>query len=154
EIRTGLRSICQFTFDGNHTMTLDRPGVGKALDPVEKDGKIKTDVGMKYGRTQYKVESGAADHDPLMPAATATLAVRGSLVTFEDNDAFGARAVVDHSQNTVYKQRGAIGSVRVVEVQLKKGEVGQDPNGAGRAPLTAGQQALRNTINDSGDRRG
>ena len=154
EIRTGLRSICQFTIDENHTVSLDRLGVVKVLDAIKKDGKIKTDVGMKYGRTQYKVETGAAEHDARVHAPSATLAVRGSFVTLEDNDAFGSRAIVDHSDNAIYKQRAPEGQVRVVEVQLKKGTIEQEIRDAGKQPPTAAMLALKETINDIGDRLG
>lgn len=152
EIRTGLRSVCQFTIDSNHTITLDRLGVVKVLDAIKKDGKIKTDVGMKYGRTQYQVESNAAEHDARVHAPAATLAVRGSLVTLEDNDAFGTTAVVDHSENAIYRQRGPQGSVRVVAIELIKGSIEQTPQQSGLMPPTPGQIALRETINDIGAR--
>jgi len=152
EIRTGLRSICQFTIDGNHTVTLDRLGVVKVLDAIKADGKVKTDVGMKYGRTQYKVEVGAAEHEARVHAPSATLAVRGSFVTLEDNDAFGSTAIVDHSEKAIYKQRGPDGSVRVVSVELIKGRIDQTPEEQGNTPPTAGAVALRDTINDTGAR--
>jgi|GEM_PF-1735611 len=152
EIRTGLRSICQFTIDGNHTVTLDRLGVVKVLDAIKADGKVKTDVGMKYGRTQYKVEVGAAEHEARVHAPSATLAVRGSFVTLEDNDAFGSTAIVDHSEKAIYKQRGPDGSVRVVSVELIKGRIDQTPEEQGNTPPTAASVALRDTINDTGAR--
>ncbi len=152
EIRTGLRSVCKFTIDGNHEVTLDRLGVVKVLDAINKDGRVKTDVGMKYGRTQYKVETGAADHDAKVHAPSATLAVRGSFVTLEDNDAFGSLAIVDHSRNASYKSRGPDGSLRVVAVGLIKGRIEQDKDDAGKQPPTAAQMALQDTINDIGDR--
>ena len=152
EIRTGLRSLCQFTIDGNHTITLDRLGVVKVLDAIKKDGKVKTDVGMKYGRTQYKVEANAAEHEAMVHAPSATLAVRGSLVTLEDNDAFGSTAIVDHSENAIYKQRGPDGSVRVVSIELIKGRIEQGKEDAGKNPPTPAELALRDTINDVGTR--
>ncbi len=152
EIRTGLRSICQFTIDENHTITLDRLGVVKVLDAIRKDGRVKTDVGMKYGRTQYQVETGAAEHDARVHAPSATLAVRGSFITFEDNAAFGSTAIVDHSRNAVYTKRGMDDSLRVVAVGLIKGRIEEGTDGSKKNPPTAAEVALRDTINDVGGR--
>lgn len=79
EFRTGPRSAVQFAIEGGHVITLDRLGTMKVLTAVEQaDGSIKTDMGMKYGRTSYQIEAGGKEHESTVRSPGATLAVRGS----------------------------------------------------------------------------
>jgi hypothetical protein len=78
EVRTGIRSAVQLAIGQTQKLTIDRLGVVKILQAIEKDGKIKTDVGMKYGRSGLEVQEGGLEHESTIRSPSATLAVRGS----------------------------------------------------------------------------
>lgn len=84
EFRTGLRSSVTFTVEPKQTITLDRLGTVKLIRAVAEQGKVKTDVGMKYGRTRYDVEAGAIEHESKIHSPNATLAIRGTDVELFD----------------------------------------------------------------------
>src|SRR5438874_5387848 len=52
EFRTGPRSAVRFTIPPDQTITLDRLGTVKVVAAIQQGGKIKTNLGMKYGRTR------------------------------------------------------------------------------------------------------
>ncbi|MHC4993686.1 MAG: FecR family protein [Planctomycetota bacterium] len=78
EFRTGLRSRLVFAVGDSHTITLDRLGVIQVLDAIKRDGKVQTEMGMKYGRSVYQVQVGGVEHESKIRTPSATLAVRGS----------------------------------------------------------------------------
>jgi hypothetical protein len=78
ELRTGLRSRVAFMVGDEHTITLDRLGVIKVLDAIQQDGKVQTEMGMRYGRASYQVQVGGVEHESKIRTPSATLAVRGS----------------------------------------------------------------------------
>lgn len=82
EFRTGPKSAVQFKIPPDQTVTLDRLGVIKLLQAAQDAGskKVTTDLGMKYGRTAYKIEEGGVEHDSTIRSPGSTLAVRGSEV--------------------------------------------------------------------------
>ncbi len=86
-IRTGLASAVQLHIEPGHTITIDRLGVVELINLVKEKGIIKTDVGMKYGRTRYDVEAGGAVHDAKIHTPGTTLAIRGTS-TGTQSDAF------------------------------------------------------------------
>src|SRR5689334_5659007 len=57
EFRTGVRSAVQIVIPPDQTITLDRLGVIKVVEAINDNGKLKTKIGMKYGRTQFDIES-------------------------------------------------------------------------------------------------
>ncbi len=87
DIRTGLNSAVQLKIDPGHTVTIDRFSVVKLLTLAKNQGVIKTDVGMKYGRTRYDVEAAGAVHDARIHTPGTTLAIRGTS-TGTQTDAF------------------------------------------------------------------
>lgn len=87
DIRTGLNSAVQLKIDPGHTVTIDRFSVVKLLTLAKNQGVIKTDVGMKYGRTRYDVEAAGATHDAKIHTPGTTLAIRGTS-TGTQTDAF------------------------------------------------------------------
>ncbi len=94
EVRTGLRSAVMLRIGANQTITLDRLGTIKVLRAIQEQAgekKIKTDVGMPYGRARYKIAPAGTQHESTIRAPSTTLAVRGSDVTYQD-DALGAIA--------------------------------------------------------------
>lgn len=87
EIRTGLNSAVQLKIEPGHTVTIDRFSVVKLLTLARDKGVIKTDVGMKYGRTRYDVEAAGETHDAKIHTPGTTLAIRGTQ-TGTQTDAF------------------------------------------------------------------
>ncbi len=77
EIRTSLSAV-QLRIEPGHTVTIDRFTVVKLITLVRQDGVVKTDVGMKYGRTRYDVEAAGAVHDAKIHTPVTTLAIRGT----------------------------------------------------------------------------
>jgi len=82
EFRTGPRSSVVFVIPPDQTVVLDRLGTMKVLQAIkEADGKVKTDLGVKYGRTLYDIDtSSGVEHESTIRSPTNTLAVRGTNV--------------------------------------------------------------------------
>ena len=59
ELRTGPRSAVKFMIGDDQTVSLDRLGTIQILRASFESGKVFTDLGMKYGRTRYDIESAA-----------------------------------------------------------------------------------------------
>ncbi len=106
EFRTGPRSVVQFRLGRDHEVTLDRLGVIKVLDAVVADGKVKTDVGLKYGRTQYKVAESGVEHDSVIRSPASTLVVRGSDVVIQDQGFVSQVAFLERSPATLTTSDG------------------------------------------------
>jgi hypothetical protein len=95
ELRTGPHSAVRFKIGPTQTVTLDRMGTVVVLEAIRRQvGKIKTDVGLKYGRTRYNVEAGGVEHESTIHSPGATLAVRGTLMGL-DVDSWRTVALVD-----------------------------------------------------------
>ena len=114
EFRTGPRSKVQFKVGDTQTITLDRLGVIKVLDAIKSNGKVTTDLGMKYGRSELKVEAGGVEHESQIHSTSSTLAVRGSSGVMQ-NDAFGSTAWC--TQHFAYVQMYGRGG-RLVNIDL------------------------------------
>lgn len=93
EFRTGLKSAVRFTIPPDQTITLDRLGTVKVLRAIEENGTIKTDLGMKYGRTRYDIAAGGRQHEAQIRSPSSTLAVRGTKVSLYDQRPFVPQAV-------------------------------------------------------------
>jgi len=93
EVRTGPRSAVQFKLPPDQTITLDRLGTVKVLTAVQQGGKVKTNIGMKYGRTRYSIEAAGVEHEATISSPSSTLAVRGTDFMDEDQRPFPAKAV-------------------------------------------------------------
>ncbi|MBI1368833.1 MAG: hypothetical protein GC162_09300 [Planctomycetes bacterium] len=78
EFRTGPRSTVEFKVGDTQIVKLDRLGTIKVLDAIKANGAIKMDLGLKYGRSELRVEAGGVEHESVIHAPTASLAVRGS----------------------------------------------------------------------------
>ena len=80
EFRTGPRSAVRFSIGPDQVVTLERLGVVKVLEAIRgSDGRARTDVGMKYGRSVMQVEAGGLEHESTIRTPSAVLAIRGSL---------------------------------------------------------------------------
>lgn len=84
EFRTGPRSAVQFKIPPDQTVTLDRLGTIKVLTAVAEHNKIKTDLGMTYGRTRYDIRKAGFEHESTIRSPSATLSVRGTKVGVQD----------------------------------------------------------------------
>lgn len=85
EFRTGPRSKVQFKIGDTQTVTLDRLGTAKLIDVVKPaDGKLQTNIGMKYGRSTLQVQAAGVEHESKIRSPGATLAVRGSIGVLEE----------------------------------------------------------------------
>jgi len=99
EFRTGPRSAVRFTIPPGQTITLDRLGTIQLVQAVRDANKIKTDLGMKYGRTRYDIEAAGMDHDATIHSPGATLSIRGTKVSLYDQPPFDpeARSLTGHA---------------------------------------------------------
>jgi hypothetical protein len=84
DIRTGLRSAVQLTVEPDQTITLDRLGTVKVLQAFQNQGKVTTDIGMKYGRAQYDIKKTDLEHASTIRSPGSTLALRGTNIVYED----------------------------------------------------------------------
>lgn len=92
EFRTGPRSAVRCTIPPDQTFTVDRLGIVKVLQAAQQGGKIKTDLGMQYGRTRYDIEEAGLQHESVIRSPNGTLAVRGTRVSLYDQPPFTPRA--------------------------------------------------------------
>ena len=93
ELRTGPRSAVQFKIGDDQTVTLDRLGTIRILRAEFESGKVFTDLGMKYGRTRYDIESAAREHDAKVRSPSSVLAVRGTKFIAQDEAPFAPTAI-------------------------------------------------------------
>lgn len=93
EFRTSLRSAVQIKIPPDQTITLDRLGTIKVVQAVNDSGKLKTKIGMKYGRTRYDIESAGQEHEASISSPSSTLAIRGTKVSLYDQRPFPTEAV-------------------------------------------------------------
>ncbi len=93
EFRTGPKSAVQFTLPPDQTVTLDRLGTVKLIQAIKQNGKIITNLGMKYGRTRYDIEAAGQEHESTISSPSSTLAVRGTKVSLYDQRPFNVEAV-------------------------------------------------------------
>src|SRR5437763_1541300 len=93
EFRTGPKSAVRFTIPPDQTITLDRLGTVKVLQAVLENGKLKTKLGMRYGRTRYDIEAAGREHESTISSPSSTLAVRGTKVSLYDQRPFAPQAV-------------------------------------------------------------
>lgn len=92
EFRTGLKSAVRLTIPPDQTVTLDRLGTVQILKANFENGKIFTDLGMKYGRTRYNIESVEHEHEGQVRSPSSVLAIRGTDVALYDQPPFVPQA--------------------------------------------------------------
>lgn len=93
EFRTGPKSAVRFTIPPDQTITLDRLGILKLLQAVNDNGKLKTHLGMQYGRTRFDIEAAGREHEATIASPSSTLAIRGTVVSSYDQAPFAPEAV-------------------------------------------------------------
>ena len=92
EFRTGPRSSVVCTIPPDQTIVLDRLGIVTVAEAVRRGGTTRTDLMMKYGRTEYEIEAAGARHDATIRSPSSTLAVRGTRVNLYDQPPFTPEA--------------------------------------------------------------
>ncbi len=85
DVRTGPRSAAQIRIGEKQILQVHRMTTIKVLEAMKDGAKLKTDMGMKYGRVKYDVKAQGEEVDTKIHAPSATLAVRGSVVEFLDD---------------------------------------------------------------------
>jgi hypothetical protein len=93
EFRTGPRSAVRVLIPPDQTLTLDRLGTVKLIEAIRNEGRVKTTVGMPYGRTRYDIEQAGLEHESTLVTPSSTLAVRGTVVSVFDQPPFAPSAV-------------------------------------------------------------
>jgi hypothetical protein len=68
-------------------------GTVKILRANFENGKIFTDLGMKYGRTRYDIETAGHEYDAKVHSPSAVMAIRGTTVSLYDQPPFTPEAV-------------------------------------------------------------
>ena len=123
EIRTGLRSSVQFVIEPDQVITLDRLGTLKVLQAYLQRNKVTTDLGVKYGRTRYDIESADLEHQSTIRSPGSTLAIRGTDVTYEDQAPWIPTAISRHGRaefENFRKQMIPFGSKRLTSIAADK----------------------------------
>ncbi len=92
EFRTGTRSSVTCVIPPDQTIVLDRLGTVKVLEAIQQGGKIRTDLAMKYGRTNYNIQAAGVQHESTIRSPSSTLAVRGTNVSLYDQPPFAPEA--------------------------------------------------------------
>ena len=160
EFRTGPRSAVRFQIPPDHTITLDRLGTVKVLQAINDNGIVRTQMGMKYGRTRYSIEAAGREHESSIVSPSATLAVRGTDFAAFDQRPFPAQGVSlrgrvqfrDLKKRAVFGSRGGgkskidVNNSNAASVALSEAVV--DPSI--RLARTAAEDQLVNTLLSSG----
>jgi hypothetical protein len=120
EFRTSIRSAVQIVIPPDQTITLDRLGVIKVVEAVNDGGKLKTKIGMKYGRTQFDIESAGQQHEASISSPSSTLAIRGTNVVLYDQrpwtpeaTSFTGRAMFQDARKTMFVGNKGAGTLKV-----------------------------------------
>ena len=78
EFRTGIRSQVLLRIPPDQEIRIDRLTTLRVLRATQSGNAAQTDLGMRYGRTQYDVEEAGVQHEATIRSPGATLAVRGT----------------------------------------------------------------------------
>lgn len=92
EFRTGPRSSVTCQIPPDQTFVIDRLGVMRVAEAVRSGDRTRTELIMKYGRTQYSIEAAGAQHESTIRSPSSTLAVRGTVVSLYDQPPFTPEA--------------------------------------------------------------
>ena len=93
ELRTGPKGVIQFTVGDDQVYRVDRLSLVQVLRAESIDGKIKTVVGMTYGRVSKDVDAPVLPHEDSIVSPSATLAVRGTRVSLYDQPPYEPEAI-------------------------------------------------------------
>ncbi len=141
EFRTGPRSAVRFVIPPDQTITLDRLGTMKVLEAIQQQGKVTTDLGLKYGRARYDIEKAGVEHASTIRSPGSTLAIRGTDVTYEDQAPWvpSATSIEGRAEFRDFRRQSlAFGGTKKADVRADKSSVAAtaadktktDPRGA------------------------
>lgn len=134
EIRTGPKSSIRCLIGTDQAFVLDRLGTIKITEAIQQENKVRTELSMKYGRTQYAIESAGLEHESTISSPGSTLAVRGTIVALYNQPPYTPTA-------TSYTGRANFKSGRVNSTLGNKGSskasMTADSSSAATAALTA-----------------
>ena len=127
EFRTGPRSAVRFVIPPDQVITLDRLGTVKVIQAIRSSTMVKTDLGMKYGRTRYDIEAAGLDHQSTIRSPSATLAIRGTKVSLEDSLPFPpiARSLTGTGTYGKGKKKQKFGGKQYTQINDDKGNAAQ-----------------------------
>jgi hypothetical protein len=128
EFQTGLKSAVRFTLPGGQTVTLDRLGAIKILTAIQEQGKITTDLGMKFGRTRWDIEKAGVEYSNTIRSPGATLAIRGTKIIYEDQAPWVPNAISTEGRaafRNMRRQFIAFGGTKKAEIRSDKQSPGE-----------------------------
>lgn len=145
EFRTGLGQRIDILIEPDHLLTVKRLGAVSLLQAIEEDGVIKTNVGMKYGRTEYKVEEGSAQHESTISAPGATLAIRSTDTEVRSDPLFGTSVAVYNSPGSIVR------NLKGNTVVMTNGEVDENDRSAAGAAIRERTLVMANRYGQTTD---
>lgn len=77
-VRTGPRSFISLHVPPDHIITLDRLGTVTLLELLQNPEKTVADIGLKYGRAYYEIQTSGRQHETRVHSPGVVLAVRGT----------------------------------------------------------------------------
>ncbi len=87
EVRVGLRSFVVVAM-GDKSVTIDRLGMVKITESI-KDGVVqRSSVGIKYGRTHYRVQAAGEEHESKIHAPSQTLSAWGMFPVMRNGELY------------------------------------------------------------------
>jgi hypothetical protein len=130
EFQTAARSYVKLYVPPDQEITLDRMGSMTVLDALGLKSAVKIDLGLKYGRTDYKVQLPGVEHQTTIRSPGATLSVRGTYNMTLTNEA-GFVPVATASQpvslkNTKGNNVGFGRNGRTTKVKADKESAGEE----------------------------
>jgi len=90
--RTGFHSSVTCGIAPDQGFTLESLGTVRVEEAIKKGKHFKTDLVMKYGATNYSIETGGAEHETTIRTPGSTLSVRGTVVRVTDRPGFAPTA--------------------------------------------------------------
>jgi hypothetical protein len=94
QFRTGPQGVVQFTVGSDQVFRVDRLSLIRVIRAnLGADGKIKTDVGLNYGRISKDLDTPIQPHEDTIISPSSTLAVRGTRVSLYDQPPYTPEAV-------------------------------------------------------------
>ncbi len=93
EIQTGPKSQIDLSMPPAQLLSLDRMSTVKLVELNQNGNKIKSNIGMQYGRTQLNIEKAGMVHEAKISTPSTTLALRGTDVVVYDQAPFAPTAI-------------------------------------------------------------
>ena len=104
-VRTGLGSQAVLHIEPKQTVVVDRATIFKIVvaNFDTESNRVKTNLGMEYGRINYAVQAAGVEHDASVSTPGNTLSIRGT-VTFVQNDGLFPPITASYIGRVVSKQ--------------------------------------------------